>query len=53
MPSKSVKQAKTMSAIAHGWKPKGAAAGIPVRVAKDFHSADAGKKYGKDKPSKK
>lgn len=46
MPSHTVKQAKTMSAIAHGWKPKGSAAGIPVKVAKEFHSADAGKRYG-------
>ena len=51
MPSHSPKQAKTMSAIAHGWKPKGKAAGIPVKVAKDFHKADAGKKWGADKPS--
>ena len=49
MPSKSVKQAKTMSAISHGWKPKGKAAGIPVKVAKEFHRADAGKKYGPPK----
>ena len=47
MPSHSVKQAKTMSAIAHGWKPKGSAAGIPVKVAKEFHAADKGHKYGK------
>lgn len=47
MTSHSVKQAKTMSAIAHGWKPKGKAAGIPVKVAKEFHAADKGKKYGK------
>ena len=46
MPSKTVKQAKVMSAVAHGWKPKGSAAGIPVKVAKEFHAADAGKKYG-------
>lgn len=51
MPSKSTKQAKTMSAIAHGWKPKGKAANIPVKVAKEFHRADgkAGKKYGHTK----
>lgn len=47
MPSKSVKQAKTMSAIAHGWKPTGEAADIPVGVAREFHAADKGKKYGK------
>ena len=46
MPSVSLKQRKTMSAIAHGWHPKGKAAGIPVKVAKEFHNADAGKKYG-------
>lgn len=53
MPSKTVKQAKTMSAVAHGWKPKGKAAGIPVKVAKDFHKADAGKKYGATKGGRK
>lgn len=47
MPSHSPKQAKTMSAIAHGWKPTGEAADIPVGVAKEFHAADKGKKYGK------
>lgn len=46
MPSKSPKQAKTMSAIAHGWRPSGKAGDIPVKVAKEFHNADAGKKYG-------
>lgn len=46
MPSHSVKQAKTMSAIAHGWQPTGEAAGIPKKVAKEFHAADKGKKYG-------
>src|SRR5258708_7596011 len=45
MPSHSVKQAKVMSAIAHGWRPSGL--DIPVKVAKDFHAADAGHKYGK------
>jgi hypothetical protein len=49
MPSKSVKQAKTMSAIAHGWRPKGKAAGIPVQVAREFHAADVGKTYGPQK----
>lgn len=49
MPSHSVEQAKTMSAIAHGWKPKGSAADIPVSVAKEFHAVDVGKKYGKKK----
>ncbi len=46
MPSHSVKQAKVMSAIAHGWRPTGKAANIPVSVAKEFHAADAGHKYG-------
>jgi len=36
-----------MSAIAHGWKPKGSVAKIPLKVAEEFHSADAGHKYGK------
>ena len=47
MPSSSSQQAKTMSAIAHGWRPTGSAAGIPVKVAKEFHAADKGHKYGK------
>ena len=47
MPSHSPEQAKTMSAIAHGWRPTGSAAGIPVKVAKEFHAADKGHKYGK------
>lgn len=45
MPSHSVKQAKVMSAIAHGWHPSDL--DIPLKVAKDFHAADAGHKYGK------
>ncbi len=45
MPSHSKQQAKTMRAVAHGWKPTGKAAGIPVSVAKDFEAAD--KKVGK------
>ena len=53
MPSHSVKQAKVMSAIAHGWHPTGKAASIPVSVAKEFHAADAGHKYGKKKSSAK
>ena len=47
MPSGSPEQAKTMSAIAHGWRPTGSAAGIPVKVAQEFHAADKGHKYGK------
>lgn len=38
-----------MSAIAHGWKPKGKVADIPVKVAKEFHAADKGHKYGAKK----
>lgn len=54
MPSHTKKQAKVMSAISHGWHPsKGDVAKIPVKVAKEFHAADAGKKYGaKHKASK-
>lgn len=52
MPSHSVKQAKTMSAIAHGWHPEGKAADIPIKVAKEFHQADKGKKYGAKSGSK-
>jgi hypothetical protein len=36
-----------MSAISHGWKPTGKAADIPVSVAREFHAADKGHKYGK------
>jgi hypothetical protein len=35
-----------MSAIAHGWEPTGSAAKIPLSVARDFHEADKGHKYG-------
>lgn len=43
MPSTSKPQAKTMAAIAHGWKPPAGSkvAAIPVKVAKDFNQADA------------
>ncbi len=48
MPSHTPKQAKVMSAISHGWEPShGDVAKISVKVAKDFHAADAGGKYGK------
>lgn len=48
MPSHTVKQAKVMSAISHGWHPdSGSVAKIPLKVAKEFHAADAGHKYGK------
>src|SRR6266446_3367300 len=52
MPSHSVKQARVMSAIAHGWHPSGL--DIPVKVAREFHAADTGHKYGKgmDKKTK-
>ena len=42
MPSTSKKQEKTMSAIAHGWKPPAGSkvAAIPKAVAKDFHAED-------------
>jgi hypothetical protein len=41
MPSKSKKQAKLMAAAAHD--PKFAkAAGVPMRVAKEYNQADAG-----------
>ena len=40
------KQAKTMSAIAHGWTPKGSASGIDVNVAKHLHGEGAGEKWG-------
>lgn len=41
MPSKSLKQARTMAAAAHS--PKFAAkVGIPVKVAKEFNRADKG-----------
>ena len=47
MPSHTPKQAKVMSAIAHGWHPtQGSVAKIPLSVAKEFREADAGKKYG-------
>lgn len=45
MPSISEKQARTMAAIAHGWKPDhGDVAKIPVGVAEDFNEADQGKR---------
>lgn len=44
MPSSSEKQARTMRAIAHGWKPKhGDVADIPMSVAQDFMNADMAK----------
>jgi len=47
VPSKTLKQRKTMSAAAHN--PAFARkVGIPVKVAKEFHAADRGK-YGSKK----
>lgn len=43
MPSKSKAQARTMRAVAHGWRPTGKAAGIPVSVAKEYAKADKGR----------
>jgi len=43
MPSTSVKQAKLMSIAAH---TPGGYGGVPQSVGKEFHQADAGKKYG-------
>ena len=41
MPSKSPAQARTMAAIAHGWKPPASSGiDIPVKVAKEFNQAD-------------
>ena len=51
MPSKSPKQARLMAAAAHD--PKFAKkVGIPVKVAKGFNQADAGRKELKAKNSK-
>jgi hypothetical protein len=44
MPSTSRAQARTMAAVAHGWKPpKSSGIHIPVGVAKEFNAADSGK----------
>jgi hypothetical protein len=49
VPSTSKKQAKFMAAAAHN--PKFAKkAGIPVSVAKEFNTADKGKKFGTSRP---
>lgn len=50
MPSSTPKQRRVMSAIAHGWRPSNLH--IPVKVAKEFHAADKGKKWGA-KPKKR
>jgi hypothetical protein len=49
MPSVSPKQKHVMAAIAHGWRPTGSAAGIPVSVAKEFHAADKAKKSPRER----
>jgi len=41
MPSTSKAQAHLMAAVSHGWQPPGKH--IPVKVAKEFHSADKAK----------
>jgi hypothetical protein len=46
MPSKSGKQAKFMAAAAHS-KSFAAKAGVPQKVAKEFHAADKKKSGGK------
>jgi hypothetical protein len=49
VPSTSKKQAKFMAAAAHN--PKFAKkAGVPVSVAKEFNTADKGKKFGTSRP---
>jgi len=45
MSSTSTKQARFMSAAAHNAE-FARKAGIPQSVAREFHEADAGKKYG-------
>jgi hypothetical protein len=41
MPTKSAAQARTMRAVAHGWKPpKASGIKIPVKVAKEFVAED-------------
>lgn len=52
MPSKSTKQRKFMAAAAHN--PQFAKkAGIPQRVAKEFHEADRGKYGARTKSGKR
>lgn len=48
MPSTSPEQAKTMAALAHGWRPSDPKlARIPVGVAKEFSAADQAKEGNK------
>ncbi len=43
MPSRSPAQARTMAAVAHGWRPPASSGiDIPVKVAKEFNKADKG-----------
>lgn len=49
MPSKTLKQARTMRAAAYN--PKFAKLGIPPAVAKDFVKADSGRKLGSKRKS--
>ena len=46
MPSTSKAQEHLMSAVAHGWKPTGSAAGLTKKVATEFHEADKAKGHG-------
>ena len=41
-------QARTFRAIAHGWKPRGKAKGIPVSVAKRATEENKGKPQPED-----
>lgn len=53
MPSSSAKQARTMRAIAHGWRPKsGDVRKIPKSVAIEFMRADQARR-GKSKPRRR
>jgi hypothetical protein len=48
MPSKSPAQARTMAAIAHGWKPPPESGiDIPVKVAKEYSQADRQRRMAK------
>lgn len=47
MPSVSKKQEMLMSAVAHGWKPKGKKPPVPVGVAREFHAADKRKQVAR------
>ena len=52
MPSKTVKQARLMAAVAHGWKPpKASGIKVPVAVAREFNAADTGRSRGRSRGS--